>query len=329
MNKIKQYEQKSIGGTITSMLPNTALIVVKYLSPNLISAFLLTHNINLNIKFSYNASHWILSPKKINDIFINFPSIIITGIYLKDNQIDFCKIFDGIKVPIIYNKIKYICYRYKKYIDVSNLIYCTNLRHLRLNSELLYGDPSVFRVCTKMRYLKLIASTDVNFVLESFISNMPQLRCLYIPLNRVTDIHNVAKFKNLRHIVIWGGDFKKITLMLQHLNNKKKQIESLMITNMISATLPDLSCCYGLRKLVIKNCSILNTINIPHTIAKLRTIITIDCENLESIVNLELCPNLQSIQTCNCFKLSMFAGKHVNIVRKVLSYRDTYTELED
>lgn len=287
------------------MLLCTASITIKYLAPNEILTFMLKHNINFDIKFSYNALHFLLSPDMFNKTFGIFPNIIITGIHITDNN----TIFGDIKIPIMYNKIKYIKCKSKNIMSLSNLEKCVNLQYFKLCARRLIDDENMSCVCTKMRRIRMNVTKSNTFVLERYIINMPKIRYIYIPLDKIIDINNISKLKHLQRVRIWANnkcDGKNFVILVKLLSQLK--IKCIEIGNIRCETLANLSSCHYLRRIIIRCCQNLSTIDLNDfsNMKKLCYISIRKCDKLSSITNLKSCRNLQQIKITKCKQIVKF-----------------------
>lgn len=270
------------------MLTDIINIIIKYLIPNHIGSFLLSHQINFDTKFSYDASYWPNSHEEFNNNFKMFTNIIITGIRI-NNELS---IFDEIIVPIAYTKLK--CIKIvsagAKFIKLTHLQKCINLRILQIYGN-IDGNIEIIYNLKKIRYLDIMSFYNRKFSIGHF---SPNLRCIYIQCNRIIDPYNVKKFKKLRKIELHYPHYNYLSVL-----NQFNKLKTIKIITMIGNEMPDLSGCKMLKNVVIRCCRI-SVVDNLHKIRRLKHIKFVNCLHLSSILHLDKCENLISAQFDCC-----------------------------
>lgn len=274
------------------MLIDIMKIVVTYVNPELISSFFLKWNINFDVKFTYNASHWELSSINFNNMFGQYQGIIITGMYLTDE----C----DIKIPIVHSRVVYLKY----FLSTSNKFFCAkklekyvNLRFLGVHTSLAINNMEVIYGLKKMRTLFLIFDDDNFFSIDPLVRNLPNLRNVFLPICKIIDGHNIVGLKKLTSVFMHDGTDEQIFFILNKM--KKLKLKRIYFSYVGCNALPNLLGHRALRKVVVLCCDELNIINNLHVVKNLRYVEFRECKNLRC-VDLRKCKNFVVTNFVDC-----------------------------
>ena len=222
---------------------------------------MLDQNIDLNVKFNYDASYWKLNYYEFNIVLHWFPNIIVVGVYSIGGSV----IFNDICIPIVYERMKRIkiigCD-----IDITNLMKCVNLRYLFLRANFLTGAKVV-----NLQYINFDFLQNYSYEIEPYVNNLLKLRYLYVNLSTVCDIYHLLKFTKLRKIMLRGNADDIIF-------NGLGKLRCIKFSSINS--IPDLSCCNKLRRIVIRNCDKCINIDSLRMIKSLRHVVFDNCHRL-------------------------------------------------
>lgn len=190
-------------------IPPILHTILMYVEPHLLTRFFIMHELDFNIKFSYDAFHYKLTIKEANTIFQNFSFIVIIGITIYDIYHNLCDL------QIIKNNIKRMKLTGHTYYnddanysspeflqeDLYAIKDCTHITYLNINNADIW-DLNCLNKCINLRVLKL---TDCQYLHK--IPNFENLRDMYIVNCGVTHI----KIISLKHLSIkYCSNLKKI-----------------------------------------------------------------------------------------------------------------------
>lgn len=271
------------------MLIDIAKIIIKYVAPNELIPFFLLHNVDLRIRFRYDAFNIcnVLNVISFNNTFKNFPNVIITSLFL---EIPSGHTMNNIQID--YNELRRIKIMCDDTIDITKFAKCVHLRVLMLagtkciNGDIIYG-------LNKLRHLRL-PNWGWSYNLTRLAHDLPKLRRIEMPFKDVDELVHFKKLRNIR-FKAWDYDGKFITL---------SELRCLDISFFKFTIMPDLSGYHNLCRLIVFSCSNLKTIDTLHTIANLRHVEIWFCHKLESITNLKKCAKLQTLKLQYCHSLT-------------------------
>lgn len=284
---------------------HTFSIIITYTPPHLLLALFISHHFPLTFKFKYNQSSHKMPPPTFNKTFSFFPNIIITGISLILSQQN--------SDPDIFSQIKFLkphavthiklskYYNYKKTLHFHAY---KNLHSLSLTKMALKNDFS-----TELNNLRHLDLSKCNHyytripISDNIIARQPNLRSYYLPFGTITNAtkHLILKLKKLHTISIPEGNPAASLTFLSSIPSLK----CIKLKTYNDSSLPNLSKCHKVRRLIIDTCYGLSTIDNLHLFAPpfLRHLEIINCCHLNSITNLSLCFNLKSIKITKCKSL--------------------------
>lgn len=282
------------------MTTSISLMVIQYLHPKQLFPFFLKHNMNFNIKFDYNAYNFDLTMSEFNEIFCQFPNVIITGLnwFYIHNHFQYRnekEIFDELKVPIIFEKMKYIGIH--DMIPNNMLKKCVNLRTLDIFSDSNFTDQVLKDIYHMTNIRRLHLQVSKSYDLALIAQNMPKIRYMYVSLrnSRVANINELTRFNKLRRLHLGGTVNSEVCSTL----NQLKNIRYIVMFDDSNTMIPDLSNCHNLRKLGVSHSSHLISVDNLHIIKKLKYVKFRVCPNLSHII-LKKCLNLKKVEIEHC-----------------------------
>lgn len=289
------------------MLFDVARIIITYLTPDKLVLFFLEHRIDLRIRFKYDVSCEALYVDKFNRIFDMFPNIIIMGIFLKNPYSH--NIFDGIRMECNGLRCVKIINNTNIDIDIAELTKCINLRILEICGGKCFNVEKIYDF--NLYYLRLPFDGDYLYDLGRIASNMPRLRHINIPFGNSSEL---VRFRNLQSIAFSDRICCEKDIIVLG------QLEGLKCVKFVDCRLDellDLSKCCNLRSLQLISCGRVNIIDGFAKLTKLQHVYISCCHDLISILSLERCINLVSIELKFCMKLrnaNVLAGHEEKII---------------
>lgn len=227
------------------MIPEIHTIVATYMDP---LQLLSTHDILHIIKFSYNASEFVMTPSTINYIFDHFPNIIITGLNIN-----------------LYNEFFKKKHKYASEGECQPSHITKSLHKLKIIKSDYHLDVDAFMTqCPNIRSLDI---DDYSFVFSYNNIAYKNLRSLHIASSN-TYIRVQHKFPNLHHLHIKSYE--------QRITQPCITLRSLTITHYSKCTIDDFKFCKSLKILKLYN-STISISALKHL--KLKLLILCNCKN--------------------------------------------------